>query len=71
MAKKPPRYHTPLGGCKCPECGEDCTIVPLCDDFDYADGTGNHTHYPPGWGKAVSNCCEAPIPDAEEDVPYV
>lgn len=54
--RKPPQYcqnevHT------CPECEKDCRAVPDRSDFDHEHGT----EYPAGWGKPVSNCCEAPL----------
>lgn len=63
-----PEYKTPEG-CTCPECGEPCEVIALLNDFDYAGthctGGRSGTHYPSDWGSPVSDCCEAPIEDAE------
>lgn len=61
---KAPKYFTP-DGTVCPECGEECQIVPLLNEFDYAGthctyGRGG-THYPSDWGSPASDCCEAPF----------
>ena len=54
-------YVTPEGTI-CPECGHECDIVPLRNEFGYS---GTHcsngadgTHYPVDWGSPVSSCCE-------------
>ena len=51
----------------CPECGEECKVVPLLNDFDYAGTHCTHgrggTHYPQDYGLPVSDCCEAYITD--------
>ena len=58
---KAPYYHTPEDTI-CPECGEQCEIVPLQNEFDYAGTHCTHgrsgTHYPSDWGSPVSDCCE-------------
>ena len=58
---KPPIYITPPGQ-TCPECEDECEIIPNLNDFDHEFGT----HYPQDWGDPVSNCCEAHIENAEE-----
>lgn len=50
---------------RCPECGEECNVIPLDNAFGYAGthctgGLGG-THYPDGYGTPVSECCEAEI----------
>jgi hypothetical protein len=49
----------------CPDCGEECTIVPLDNSFDYAGTHCTHgrsgTHKPEGYGTPVSDCCDAEI----------
>lgn len=57
-------YSTPEGF-RCPECGEECTIIPLENEFDYG---GTHctngmsgTHYPANWGTPVTDCCEVKV----------
>ena len=65
-----PSYHTPRFT-KCPACGKFCYIVPLLNEFDYS---GTHCtfgrpgiHYPAGWGRPVSSCCEADMEGATDD----
>ena len=49
----------------CPECGEQCEVIPLNNAFDYSGthctGGRSGTHYPDDYGSPVSDCCEAPI----------
>ena len=62
MSRKAPEYETP-DETYCTQCGERCTIIPLENEFDYPGTHCTHghagTHYPPGWGSPVSDCCEA------------
>ncbi len=68
--KETPVYTTPQGF-KCPECGDECEIIPLLNDFGYAGThcTGGRAgcHYPSNWGQPVTSCCCAPIDDYEYD----
>ena len=55
----------------CPDCGEECNVIPLDNSFDYA---GTHctgglpgTHKPDGFGSPVSDCCEAYLEDCEDE----
>lgn len=70
-ARKPiPKYHTPPD-IHCPECGDECEIIPLKNDFDYAGTHCTHglsgTHYPNNWGMPVSSCCCVPMEDELEN----
>ena len=60
-----PTYITPLDQV-CPNCDEQCEVVPLLNDYDYAGSHqgGEGTHYPQDWGNPVSSCCDAEIDDA-------
>lgn len=66
MSRTVPQYDTPAD-CFCTQCGERCNIIALENEFDYG---GTHctngqsgTHYPPGWGDPVSDCCEEDTTD--------
>ena len=53
----------------CPECNQECLVVPIDDSFDYS---GTHcTGGQPGTHRVpiyyVSDCCEAEILDYEPD----
>lgn len=55
----------------CPCCGsETACIVPLDNSFDFEDGTGGGVHHPSNFGAPVSDCCEAPVPNATICCPF-
>ena len=55
--------------CAC--CKEECKPTKLDNSFDYAGThcTGGRpgTHYPPGYGDLVSDCCEDDVIDSGGD----
>ena len=61
---KAPYYDTP-DDTVCPDCGEQCEIIPVLNEFAYAGTHCTHgrsgTHYPDDWGSLVSDCCEVPV----------
>ena len=67
-----PKYTTPFGT-TCPDCSEECRVIALRDDFDYAASHCTHgrpgTHYGPDHGAPVSDCCESLI-ESEDVLEY-
>lgn len=65
------KYYSTPDGTTCPECGEECEIIPLENSFDYAGTHCTHgvggVHYPSDYGAPVSSCCEAYIDWATEE----
>lgn len=60
MSRNIPIYET-SPNFTCPNCGEECCIVPDLNHFSYS---GTHctrgkdgVHYPPSWGSPVTDCC--------------
>ena len=49
----------------CTQCGEQCSVIPLDNSFDYAGpyctGGRGGIHYPLDYGRPVSDCCEAEV----------
>ena len=57
-------YVTPEGFV-CPECNEECEIIPLDNSFSYSgthctNGIGG-TEYPDDYGSPVTSCCEIEV----------